>query len=107
MSHLTDARDILFADPTDTFDTLSLDDHIEYAEWQVEVALANLDACTGDAEIDRASFEVACAFSFLNDLCEKRNAEMDAQYAQQLEFALGQDAIESDQLDKAIAEGGF
>lgn len=77
MSHLTDARDILFADPQDlTSDVsaLSLDEQIEAAEWQLEVAIANLNACVGDAALDRAAFDLKCAISRVNDLLEQRDA---------------------------------
>lgn len=79
MSHLTDARAILFADPND-MDTVSdvsalpLDDPIAAAEWQIEVAIANLNTCVGDATLDRAAFDLKCAISRVNDLLEKRDA---------------------------------
>ena len=113
MSHLTDARDILFADPAD-MDTvsdvseLSLDDHIEAAEWQLEVALANLNACVDDAELDRAAFDLKCAISCVNALCEKRDARAAAAQRQMIEncvLALGRLATASDPQDRAIAEG--
>ena len=77
MSHLTDARDILFADPQDLasdVSALSLDEQLEAAEWQLEVAIANLNACVGDAALDRAAFELQVAISCVNDLCEQRDA---------------------------------
>ena len=77
MSHLTDARDILFADPQDLasdVSALSLDEQIEVAEWQLEVAIANLNACVGDAALDRAAFDLKCAISRVNDLLEQRDA---------------------------------
>lgn len=77
MSHLTDARDILFADPQDLasdVSALSLDEQIEAAEWQLEVAIANLNACVGDAALDRAAFDLKCAISRVNDLLEQRDA---------------------------------
>ena len=77
MSHLTDARDILFADPQDLasdVSALSLDEQIEAAEWQLEVAIANLNACVGDAALDRAAFDLQVAISRVNDLLEKRDA---------------------------------
>ena len=77
MSHLTDARDILFADPQDLasdVSALSLDEQIEAAEWQLEVAIANLNACVGDAAFDRAAFDLKCAISCVNDLLEQRDA---------------------------------
>lgn len=104
MSHLTDARDILFADPDD-MDTvsdvsaLSLDEHIEAAEWQVEVAVANLNACVNDADLDRAAFDLKCVISRVNDLCEKRDAR-DREIQRQQTDA-------SDMQDTAIAEGVF
>lgn len=115
MSHLTDARDILFADPAD-MDTVSdvsevsLDAHIEAAEWQVEVAIANLDACVDDAELDRAAFDLKCAISRMNDLCEKREARDRAIQRQDTEncaLAVGRLATASDPQDKALAEGAF
>lgn len=113
MSHLTDARDILFADPAD-MDTvsdvsaLSLDEHIEAAEWQLEVAIANLNACVDDAELDRAAFELQVAISCMNDLCEKRDARAAAAQRQMIEncaLALGHLTTASDEQDRAIAEG--
>ena len=113
MSHLTDARDILFADPAD-MDTvsdvsaLSLDDHIEAAEWQLEVAIANLNACVNDADLDRAAFELQVAISCMNDLCEKRdarNAEVQRQATEYCALELGRLATASDPQDKALAEG--
>ena len=77
MSHLTDARDILFADPQDLasdVSALSLDEQLEVAEWQLEVAIANLNACVGDAALDRAAFDLKCAISRVNDLLEQRDA---------------------------------
>jgi hypothetical protein len=113
MSHLTDARDILFADPQDIpsdVSELSIDDHIEVAEWQVEVAIANLNACVNDADRDRAAFDLKCAVSHVNDLCEKREAcdrEIQRQGTENCASELGCLATESDQQDNAIAEGAF
>ena len=113
MSHLTDARDILFADPQDLpsdVSELPIDDHIEAAEWQVEVAIANLNACVNDADLDRAAFDLKCAISCMNDLCEKRDArdrEIQRQDTEYYALELGQLATASDQQDKAIAEGAF
>lgn len=104
MSHLTDARDILFADPDD-MDTvsdvseLSIDEHIEAAEWQVEVAVANLNACVNDAALDRAAFDLKCAISRVNDLLEQRDARDREVQRQQTDA--------SDTQDEAIAEGVF
>ena len=99
MSHLTDARDIIFADPAD-MDTvsdvsaLSLDEHIEAAEWQLEVAIANLNACVDDEDLDRAALDLKCAISRMNALCDARDAR-DAEVQR------------SDTQDTAIAEGAF
>lgn len=99
MSHLTDARAILFADPDD-MDTvsdvsaLSLNDHIAAAEWQLEVAIANLNACVGDAALDRAAFDLKCAISRVNDLLEKHDAP-------------DREIQRSDTQNTAIAEGAF
>ena len=113
MSHLTDARDILFADPAD-MDTVSdvsevsLDAHIEAAEWQVEVALANLDACVDDADLDRAAFDLKCAISRMDGLLAKRDArDVEVQRQDTENCALGRLATASDPQDKALAEGGF
>ena len=115
MSHLTDARDILFADPDD-MDTvsdvseLSIDEHIAAAEWQLEVAIANLNACVSDADLDRAAFELQVAISCMNDLCEKRdalNAEVQRQTAEDYALELERLATASDTQDNAIAEGAF
>ena len=106
MSHLTDARDIIFADPAD-MDTpdleTSLDVQIEYAEWLVEVAIANLEASIDE----RAAFDLKVAIEHLNDLTEKRDARDTETASEQLELEFGALAIESDKHDKAIAEGGF
>ena len=115
MSHVTDARDIIFADPADMetvsdVSALSLDDQIEYAEWQVEVAIANRNACVGDADIDRAAFDLKCAISLVNDLCQKREArdrEIQRQHTDCCALEFGRLAIESDKHDKAITAGGF
>ena len=113
MSHLIDARDILFADPQDLasdVSALSLDDHIEAAEWQLEVAIANLNACVNEADLDRAAFELQVAISCVNDLCEKREArdrEVQRQLTENCASELGHRATESDTQDKAIAGGAF
>ena len=113
MSHLTDARDILFADPQDLpsdVSEVSIDDHIAAAEWQVEVAIANLNACVNDADLDRAAFDLKCAISRVNALCEKREArdrEIQRQDTEYCVLELGRRATESDTQDKAIAEGAF
>ena len=102
MSHLTDARDILFADPHDLasdVSALSLDEQIEAAEWQLEVAIANLNACVGDAALDRAAFDLKCAISRVNGLCEQREARDREIQRQQTD--------ELDMQDTAIAEGVF
>ena len=115
MSHLTDARDILFADPAD-MDTVSdvsevsLDAHIEAAEWQVEVAIANLNACVGDEHLDRAAFDLKCAISRMNDLLAKRDArdvEVQRQATENCALAVGRLATASDPQDSALAEGAF
>ena len=99
MSHLTDARAILFADPDD-MDTVSdvsalpIDEHIAVAEWQLEVAIANLNACVGDAAFDRAAFDLKCAISRVNDLLEKRDAP-------------DREIQRSDTQNTAIPEGAF
>ena len=79
MSHVTDARDIIFADPADMdtvsdFSALSLDERIEHAEWQIEVALANLDTCVNDEDFARAAFDLKVAMAQMNDLIEERDA---------------------------------
>ena len=113
MSHLTDARDIIFADPQDLpsdVSELSIDDHIEAAEWQVEVAIANLNACVNDVDLDRAAFDLKCAISRVNGLCEKREArdrEIQRQHTENCALALGRRATASDTRDNAIAEGAF
>ena len=115
MSHLTDTRDVLFADPADIgtvsdFSALSLDEHIEYAEWQVEVALANLNACVNDEDIDRAAFDLKVAIAQVNDLLAKRDARAAAAQRQMIEncvLALSRHATASDQPDAALAEGAF
>ena len=113
MSHLTDARDILFADPQDTLSDvpeLTIDDHIEAAEWQVEVTIANLNACVNDADLARAAFDLKCAISHVNALCEKREArdrEIQRQLTENCALELGRLATASDTQDKAIAEGAF
>ena len=90
MSHLTDARDILFADPAD-MDTasyvsdVSLNDQIEHAEWHVEAALDNLNACVSDEEIDHAAFYLKCAIARMNGLCERREARDRESQRQQTE----------------------
>ena len=97
MSHLTDARDILFADPQDLasdVSALSLDEQIEAAEWQLEVAIANLNACVGDAALDRAAFDLKCAISRVNDLLEQRDAR-------------DREVQRSDAQDTTIAGGAF
>ena len=101
MSHLTDACYILFADPEDlTSDVseLSIDERIEAAEWQLEVAIANLNACVNDADLDRAAFELRVAISHMNDLCEERDAEVRRQTAENY-------ALELDAQDAPLAEG--
>lgn len=113
MSHLTDARDILFADPQDLpsdVSELSIDEHIEAAEWQVEVAVANLNACVNNEDLDRAAFELRVAISHLSDLYEKRdarNAEVQKQTTEADALALDRRATASDAQDNAIAAGGF
>ena len=116
MSHnLTDARDIIFAEPADMdtpsgFETMSLDDQIAYAEWQLEVALADLDKAIDDADFDHAAFGLKVAMERMNGLIaqrDARDAEIEKRYAEQLELAFGEVAIVSDKFDKAIAEGGF
>ena len=113
MSHLTDARDILFADPQDTLSdvsALSIDDHIEAAEWQVEVALANLNACVDEEDRDRAAFDLKCAISRVNGLLEKRetrDAEVQRQTTENCALESGRLATASDPQDTAIAEGAF
>ena len=111
MSHLTDARDILFADPQDIPSDVSevfLDDQIEAAEWQVEVALANLNACVDDADLDRAAFDLKCAISRMNGLLAKRDArDVEVQRQATENCALGRLATASDPQDKALAEGAF
>ena len=113
MSHLTDARYILFADPQDLpsdVSELSIDEHIEAAEWQLEVAIANLNACVSDADLDRAAFELQVAISCMNDLCKKRealNAEVQRQTTENCALELGRLSTESDTQDNAIAEGAF
>ncbi len=99
MSHLTDARDILFADPDDMdtmFDVsaLSLDEQLEAAEWQLEVAIANLNACVSGAALDRAAFDLKCAISRVNDLLEQRDAR-------------DREVQRSDTQDTALAGGAF
>ena len=111
MSHLTDARDILFADPQDIPSDVSevcLDAHIEAAEWQIEVAIANLDACVDDAELDRAASDLKCAISRMDGLLAKREArDVDVQRQDTENCALGRLATASDPQDKALAEGAF
>ena len=113
MSHLTDARDILFADPQDLpsdVSELSIDDHIEAAEWQLKVAIANLNACVNDADLDRAAFELQVAISHVNDLYEKREArdrEIQRQHTENCALELDRLATASDTQDNAIAEGDF
>ena len=79
MSHVTDARDIIFADPADMetvsdFSALSLDERIEHAEWQIEVALANLDVCVNDEDFALAAFDLKVAMAQMNDLIAQRDA---------------------------------
>lgn len=83
MQSLNDARNILFAEPADTFsDThpetaiMTLDDAIDYAEWQVTVAQSHLDDLKRQkAELDR---------------------EIERQYQQHLDGEFGKVALESD-----------
>ena len=85
-----DARDILFADPTDTLDspeslqTLSLDDQIDYAEWQVRVAKAHVE------DLKRQKAEL--------------DAHIEAEYQEHLDREYGRIACESDKADAAVAD---
>ena len=78
------------APPTDAVEftdvTLTLDEQIEYAEWQVVCAQEHLD----DLRAKKTALE---------------NEEMDAQYQAHLDAEFGKACIESDAYDKAIAEG--
>lgn len=84
MNFVDDARDILFADPTD---------------------LPSLEAPSLEEQIERAEFELKCAQSHLDALRAQKAAEdahIEAQYQQHLEYEYGKAAIESDVDDHQI-----
>ena len=79
-----DARDILFADPTD---------------------LPSLDAPSLEEQIERAEFELKCAQAHLDELRARQAAEdahLEEQYQQHLECEYGRTSIESDVADNQI-----
>ena len=88
MNFVDDARDLLFADPTDTptesFDTMTLDEQIDYAEWQVSVAQSHL------ADLKRKKAEL--------------DAHIEAQYQEHLERENGRLTLEADAHDCKNAE---
>lgn len=83
-----DAREILFAEPTDllSLDALSLEEQIERAEFELKCAQAHLD----ELRAKLASVEAA------------EDAHLDAQYQQHLEHEYGKASMESDVADNQI-----
>ena len=84
MNFVDDAREIIFADPTD---------------------LPSLDALSLEEQIERAEFELKCAQAHLDELRAKKAAEdahLDAQYQQHLEYEYGRISMESDVDDNQI-----
>ena len=68
----------------ETFDSLSLEDQIEYAKWNLEVAQAQLD----DLRKQKADFD----------------AHIEAEYQEMLDREYGRVACESDIADRKVAE---
>ena len=64
---------------------------------------------TLDEQIDYAQWQLICAQAYLDDLLEKKaaleNEQIDAQYQEHLDAEFGKACIESDAYDKAIMEG--
>ena len=83
-----DAREILFAEPTDlpSPDALSLEEQIERAEFELKCAQAHLD----ELRAKLASLRAA------------EDAHIEAQYQQHLEYEYGKVAMESDVADNQI-----
>ena len=72
------------ADPTETMENMSLDDLIDYAEWQVSVAQSHLD------DLKRQKAEL--------------DTHIEAQYQNHLDTEFGRVACESDAADRKVAE---
>lgn len=83
------SKQLTTAPPTDAVEfgdvTLTLDEQIDYAEWQVTCTQAHLD----ELRAKKAALE---------------NEQIDAQYQEHLDIEFGKACIESDAHDKAIAE---
>lgn len=71
-------------DPRDPMETMTLDDQIDYAEWQVSVAQSHLD------DLKRQKAEL--------------DAHTEAQYQAHLDAEYGRLACQSDIADREIAE---
>lgn len=71
-------------DPRDPMETMTLDDQIDYAEWQVSVAQSHLD------DLKRKKAEL--------------DTHIEAQYQAHVDIEFGRVACESDAADRKVAE---
>ena len=93
MQFLDDARDILFADPADTFTELpSITPETELPTREQADAMLASDAEYQEYQ-DRLDAEMHAEF----------DAEMDRRYAEYCEMEYGKIAIESDKADKEVS----